>query len=656
MRNGFYAKLAAENIKKNGKTYLPFMLTCIVTVAMFYIVKSLSLNPGLSNMLGGNFMNTTMELGSWVVSVFAVIFLFYTNSFLVKHRKREFGIFHILGMERRHLARVIGWETVYVMIISIVLGIGLGIALDKVMFLFAVRIVGAAVPLGFFLAPQAVSWTVSFFAILFVLIFVNSVRQIWGVNPIALLQAENAGEREPRANWLLTVWGVAALGGGYYIAITAENPIASILMFFVAVLLVIAGTYFLFTAGSIVLLKALRRNKRYYYRTKHFVSVSGMIYRMKQNAVGLANICVLSTMVLVMVSTTTSMMVGMEEIIHNRYPADFVFYAKDEADQNSGRETIRRLQEESGISVTKEWEYSYLAFQGICNEDGYLVLRERARSVEDDTNSLFFVTLEDYNRIMGTEKTLQKDEILLYSNRRDYPYQTIKLFDREYRVVERLEEFVGNGEYEALMSATQYIVVPDRDTLTALYESQRAVLTNLAKEIEWVYGFDTDAGEAGQWDFDSLVRVQPDFGMKMESRIDGRQAFMQINGGLFFIGVFLGSLFIMATVLIIYYKQISEGCDDRNRFEIMQKVGMSRDEVKAAIHSQILTVFFLPLVVAGSHVAAAFPLISRLLALLNLYNLGLYAACTVGCFLIFAFMYVLVYALTSRTYYRIVSR
>lgn len=656
MKNGFYARLAAGNVKKNGKTYTPYMITCIVTVAMFYIVKSLALNPGLSNMVGGNFMNTTMELGSWVVTVFASIFLFYTNSFLVKHRKKEFGIFYILGMERRHLARVIGWETFYVMIVSMVLGLGFGIALDKVMFLLVSKIVGAGVPLGFFLAPEAVAWTTIFFTILFVLIYMNSVRQIRRSDPIELLRSGNVGEKEPKSNWLLTIWGLAALGGGYYIAITTKNPIASVLMFFVAVLLVIAGTYLLFTSGSIALLKALRKNKRYYYRTKHFVSVSGMIYRMKQNAVGLANICILSTMVLVMVSATTSMMVGMEEIIRDRYPADFVFYAEDTASREADMETIRREQEESGLSVTDEWEYSYLGFQGICDGDGYLVLRERARSVEDDTHSLFFVTLEDYNRIMGEEKTLKADEILIYSNRQTYPYESMRLFDRKYRVAEKLDDFIGNGEYESMMSSTQYIVVPDMETLTALYESQREILTGLASEIGWVYGFDTDAGEAEQWEYDARVKSVSDLQVEMESRLDGRQAFLQIVGGLFFIGIFLGSLFVMATVLIIYYKQISEGYDDRNRFVIMQKVGMSHSEVKAAIHSQIVTVFFLPLIVAGIHVTAAFPLISRLLALLNLYNLKLYAACTALCFLVFGVMYIAVYALTSKTYYRIVSR
>ncbi len=660
MKKRFFLKLAAENIKKNGKTYIPYMLTCILTVAMFYIVKSLSLNPGLENMLGGNFLHTTMGLGSGVVSVFAFIFLFYTNSFLVKQRKKEFGVFNILGMERRHLARVVGWETVYVTLIALGLGLLLGVALDKVMFLGVIRIVGAEVPLGFFISPEAVASTVTFFLAIFLLIYANCVRQIRAADPIGLLRAGSEGEREPKANWLLTIWGLAALGGGYYIAVTTQNPIASVLLFFVAVLLVIAGTYLLFTAGSIALLKMLRKNKKYYYRTKHFVSVSGMIYRMKQNAVGLANICILSTMVLVMVSTTASLMAGMEGIIRNRYPWDYVFYFDGEKEEEQeAAETIRRLREQSGLLMTGEWDYTYLAFQAVRDaEDSYQVLRHRARSVEDDTHSLLFVTLDDYNAVTGENRQLGEGEILLYANRQPFHAPVLKIFGREYRVAERLDHFVGNGEYEALLSATQYIVVPDREELEWLHREQEAILMDLASPIGWVYGFDVKAGEEEQLAFYGVLQEQLAgvSGLKTEARADGRAAFLEIDGGLFFIGIFLAILFVMATVLIIYYKQISEGYDDKNRFEIMQKVGMSRSEVREAIHSQVLTVFFLPLIVAGIHVAAAFPLISRLLALLNLYDVKLFALCTAGCFLAFGVMYVIIYILTARTYYRIVSR
>lgn len=659
MKSGFFARLAADNIKKNGRIYLPYMLTCIVTVMMFYMIKSLSLNPGLKGMVGGNFMNNTMGMGSWVVAIFSFIFLFYTNSFLMKQRKKEFGVFHILGMEKRHLSRVAGWENFYVMTVSLLLGTVLGIALDKVMFLAVIRLIGAEVSLGFFISPRALETTVVFFAVTFMLLYLNSVRQIYKADPIELLRAGNMGEKDPKANWLLTILGLASLGSGYYLAVTTTNPIASILTFFVAVLLVIAGTYLLFTAGSIALLKALRKNKGYYYRTNHFISISGMIYRMKQNAVGLANICILSTMVLVMVSSTTAMVAGMDHIVKNRYPADYVFYCeKGEKSIEEHKAEIKRLLKEQGVSVQREWEYRYLAFQAIREEEGYSVLRERARSVEDDTDALFFVPLSDYNAVMGESKSLEPGEIMIYSNRRTFREPVLKLFGREYSVAEKLEGFVGNGRYEALICATLYIVVPDMDTILEIYEAQKQVLTDLAGNIGWVYGFDTDAGEEEQVLLANACMERPGLteGCYLETMLEGKAAFLEINGGLFFIGIFLGILFVMATVLIIYYKQISEGYEDKNRFEIMQKVGLSRSEVKASIHSQVLTVFFLPLAAAGLHVAAASPLIVRLLAILNLYQWELYLVCVVSCFVIFGIMYVLVYALTARTYYRIVSR
>lgn len=663
MRKGFYWKLAAGNIKKNGKTYLPYVLTCVVTVAIFYIMRSLTRNPGLNDLLGGNFIQTMLAMGSAVVGIFAVVFLFYTSSFLMKRRKKEFGLFNILGMERRHLAGVVGWETVYVTLAGLLLGLGLGMALDKVMFLVILRILGREVELGFFVSGQAVGDTVSMFLFVFALIYVNSVWQICRVDPIELLRAGNVGEREPKAKWLLALLGFGFLGGGYYIAITTQNPIASVMMFFVAVLLVIAGTYLLFVAGSIALLKLLRKNKRYYYRTKHFVSVSGMIYRMKQNAVGLANICILSTMVLVMVSTTTSMMLGMENIIRNRYPADFMLYLEGEAGGRTEEiEAVRRLQKERGMAVTKEWTYTYLAFPALREEKGFTVKQDRAYSVEDDTNSLFFMTLSDYNAVMGEEKMLQPGEIMIYSNRQNYDQPTMELFGREYRIAERLTGFVGNGEYEALISATQYIVVPDMETIYELYGKEKEVLGDFARELRCVYSFDTDAGEEEQTAFYHAMQElfsadggYAESGYDLEARVDGRKAFLDINGGLFFLGIFLGTLFIMATVLIIYYKQISEGYEDKKRFEILQKVGMSREEVKSAIRSQVLIVFFLPLLLAGIHVAAAFPLLSRLLALLNLYRTGLYMACTIACFLAFGIMYTCIYGLTAKTYYRIVS-
>lgn len=661
MKKGFFLKLAANNIRKNGKTYVPYLLTCIMTVAMFYILRSLSLNPGLKKMVGGGFLSYIISLGTWIVAIFAFIFLFYTNSFLMKRRKKEFGIFHILGMEKRHLSRVLGWENFYVMLISLAAGLILGIALDKVMFLLIAKVIAGEITLGFFVSAEAVGTTILLFTGIFLLIFLNSVHQIHGANSIELLRAGNVGEREPKTKWIMTILGVGCLGGGYYIAFATENPIESVLMFFVAVILVIAGTYMLFTAGSIALLKALRRKKSYYYKTRHFTSVSGMIYRMKQNAVSLANICILSTMVLVMISSTTSLMVGMEDIIQARYPADFVVYSNEAVPERSEEaiEEIHQLQKEKNLSVTGEMEYTYLAFSAIRDGDTFHVTREGSISMVNSIQNLLFVSLSDYNELTGENKILNDNEIMIYSNRERFEYPTLKLFDKKYTIVEKLDDFIGNGILSANIASSQFVVVPDMENIYELYEQQKEALTDIAGNIRVCYAFYTDAEKEEQEAFYTSLQelfTKQEYQGTVESRCDSRQSFSSLYGGFFFIGIFLGVLFIMATVLIIYYKQISEGYDDKERFGIMQKVGMNREEVRSSIHSQVLTVFFLPLIVAGIHVAAAFPMISKLLEVMNMYNTGLYITCTIVCFLVFTVMYVFIYTLTARTYYRIVSR
>lgn len=618
MKMSFYPKLAAGNMKKNARTYVPYMLTCIITVAMYYIVKSLSQNPGVKEMIGGGYLSELMFIGSHVVALFAVIFLFYTNSFLVKRRKKEFGVFNILGMEKRHLAWVLGWETAYLALGSLVLGLLLGIIMDKAMYLLVGKIIGGGVSLGFFVSARVIGQTVQIFAVIFLLICINAIRQVHVADPIALLQAGNAGEKEPSTRWLLALAGLVSVGGGYYIAVTVSDPLASLLLFFVAVVLVIIGTYLLFTAGSIALLKILRKNRKYYYRTRHFVSVSGMIYRMKQNAVGLANICVLSTMVLVMVSTTTSLMIGMEDVVRERYPADIMVYFKEDAPQGNQAyiEAIRALQRERGLAVKNEMAYLYLGLSA-SNEYKYEESHEiGVTSALDSMDELFLITLDDYNAVMKERKTLEEDEVMVYSNRTSFDIPVFRLLGREYRVAEKLDSFVGNGQYSANISNTIYIAVPDREALLEIYDAQRELLGENARGIRQVYGFDMDADEEEQNAFyNDLLDCMAQNGISAvtEARAEAKSSFISLYGGLFFIGVFLGVLFVMATVLIIYYKQISEGYDDRERFSIMQKVGMSRDEVKSAIHSQVVTVFFLPLIVAGIHVTAAFPLISKLL-------------------------------------------
>ena len=661
MNNRFFPKLAASNIKKNGKAYIPYILSCVMTVAMFYIVKSLSYNPGLKNMVGSSTMMTMMSMCSVMIALFAIIFLFYTNSFLVKRRKKEFGVFNILGMEKSHIAKTMAWENFYVTLISIAGGLVIGIALDKAMFLLIAQVLNEEISLGFFISDKAIISTVVMFCIIFLLILLNSIRQIQTANPIELLTAGNAGEREPKTKWVLTILGLLSLGTGYYIALAIKNPLTALVYFFFAVILVIIGTYMLFTAGSIALLKILRKNKKYYYKTKHFTSISGMIYRMKQNAVGLANICILSTAVLVMVSSTSSLMLGMQDVIATRYPDDFIVYSNETSEERAYEsfDAIRELQEEQNLNVTSEREYRYLVFPAFINGDTFEVTRDANFSSLGNLNNLIFVSLSDYNRVMGTDKTLAEDEILVYSDRLQFNYPTLKIFDREYSVKEKIDEFIGNGLIVAVAANTQFIVLPDGTDIDELYALQKEALSDGASEIQYYYGFNSDADEETQRAFyRTLLEDYVGHGYEgtIESKADSRSEFVGLYGGFFFIGIFLGVLFIMATVLIIYYKQISEGYDDKQRYEIMQKVGMTHQEIKNSIRSQVLTVFFLPLIVAGIHIAVAFPIINKLLALLNLLNVQLFLTCTVVCYVVFAVMYLLIYLLTARTYYKIVSK
>lgn len=632
-----------------------------MTVAMFYIVKSLSYNPGLKNMVGSNTMMTMMSMCSVMIALFAIIFLFYTNSFLVKRRKKEFGVFNILGMEKSHIAKTMAWENFYVTLISIAGGLVIGIALDKAMFLLIAQVLNEEISLGFFISDKAIISTVVMFCIIFLLILLNSIRQIQTANPIELLTAGNAGEREPKTKWVLTILGLLSLGTGYYIALAIKNPLTALVYFFFAVILVIIGTYMLFTAGSIALLKILRKNKKYYYKTKHFTSISGMIYRMKQNAVGLANICILSTAVLVMVSSTSSLMLGMQDVIATRYPDDFIVYSNETSEERAYEsfDAIRELQEKQNLNVTSEREYRYLVFPAFISGDTFEVTRDANFSSLGNLNNLIFVSLSDYNRVMGTDKTLAEDEILVYSDRLQFDYPTLKIFDREYSVKEKIDEFIGNGLIVAVAANTQFIVLPDGTDIEELYALQKETLSDGASEIQYYYGFNSDADEETQRAFyRTLLEDYVGHGYEgtIESKADSRSEFVGLYGGFFFIGIFLGILFIMATVLIIYYKQISEGYDDKQRYEIMQKVGMTHQEIKNSIHSQVLTVFFLPLIVAGIHIAVAFPIITKLLALLNLLNVQLFLTCTVVCYVVFAVMYLLIYLLTARTYYKIVSK
>jgi len=619
-------------------------------------------NSALRTMSGGGSLTVILGLGTIVIGIFAVIFLFYTNSFLIKRRKKEIGLYNILGMEKKHIAKVLAFENLYVAIISLALGLSFGILLSKLMVLALGKMLNFKISFGFEISGIAVVSTLILFVAIFILLLLNNLRQIHLANPIELLRGKQVGEKEPRTKWLLALIGLACLSGGYYISVTTKSPLQAIGLFFVAVILVIIGTYSLFTAGSIAVLKILRKNKGYYYKANHFISVSGMIYRMKQNAVGLANICILSTMVLVMVSTTVSLYIGMEDSLKSMYPKDIQVTGSDISEEDAKELTEVITEITNSHQVEQKDIISYRFMSQMVKSQGNQFLKNDSTS-DPYYNSgvhLFMILLSDYNKLLGETKTLNSDEVFIKYTKNKLTEDMIAFGNEKYHIKEISEVTKDDSFTSEDWVNTYYIILPDMDAFEKI-NKELGIIKDI-NQIPFYYGFDIDAPKEKHLEiYESIqeLRAQEDVELYqkifVQSSESMRDEFLFLYGGLFFLGIFLGTLFLMATVLIMYYKQISEGNDDRERFEIMQKVGMSQEEVKKTIHSQVLMVFFLPIVAAAIHIAFAFNVITKLLAVLGLTNVALFTTCTLVTLGVFIIFYAVVYGLTARTYYRIVK-
>ena len=672
---GLYRRLAWSGIAKNRKFYLPYLLTCIGMTTMYYIIAFLTDNEILLSFRGGEIMQTILMLGTFVIAVFALIFLFYTNSFLIRRRKREFGLYNILGMGKRHLACVVIWEAVFLAGISLAAGLLLGILLSKTAELGMVRLVAAQTDYRLRIEVPAIRETLAVFGVIHLLILLNSLRQIHLTNPLELLRSESAGEKPPKANWVLALLGAVLLGGAYALAVSIEEPVSALLWFFVAVILVILGTYLLFIAGSVALCRLLQKNKRYYYKTNHFVSVSSMLYRMKRNGAGLASICILCTMVLVMVSSTVCLYIGAEDSLVARYPRSLVFRARMGglgAQEAEAAQTVRDFAlaqtEQSGQTASNLLDYRLA--------EGSVYFRgseaDLAGTVPYDSAStlweLRIVPLEDYNRVMGQNVALAPNQALLYTTQvADYDQDVVALQSGvTLTIADRVDSFLPTGDDVANVSPVMYLFVPNFEEVV----SPLLPLTNregsFLMDMNWYFGFDLDGSDqaqialfadvaAGLESLDLSAGEDSYFTVRCECRADQREGFFSLYGGLFFLGILLGIVFLFAAVLMIYYKQISEGYEDQARFDIMQRVGMTRREIRRSINSQILTVFFLPLLTAGVHLAFAFPLIYKMLILFGVMDLHLLILTTASCYLVFAVLYTAVYRITSGAYYGIVS-
>ena len=689
MKTGFFLKLARSNISKNRRFFLPRILSEAGLLCVFYIVFTLRTDERILQLRGGQYIEVFMSIGTAVMMLLSVILLFYINSFLMKQRKREFGVYNILGLEKRHICRVLFHETALSSLASVVLGLAMGTLFYKLCSLLICQLLNAEIILGFyFINAKSLALSGAFFLVLDVVSYGVNCVTIARMKPVEMLSSANVGEREPKVKWPLLVLGVLALGGGYYISLTTQNPLKALVLFFVAVILVIIGTYFLFVAGSIFVLKALKKNKRFYYNKKHMPAVSGLLYRMKQNAVGLASIAILATGVLVMISTTVSLYAGAEETVKRNFPQDYYLSARylqwsDEGrllhSEDMPRETLLRAVEQgakkNGLTI-KEMDFQeYLTVSYIYENDTLTCERVSGNAADNlkGLSVITYITEEMYRSLGGEALNLAKDEIAVCPmdiRQSGFDRPTLTIGEDTYQIKTTIPLFPISSGMEAAATNSYGIVVEDESVLAHIFDQQKAAYGEAASDYTRRIaasfagrGANGDVGEKLERDVEAYLKEaafpqqqEPGEGLTITGNTvwGARESVTAMCGALLFLGIILGLVCLFATVLIVYYKQISEGYEDRARFQIMQKVGMSRREVKSTINSQVLLVFFLPLVVAGMHLAFAFPILEKMLHILFLSSTSLFVACSLVTFGVFAAVYTLIYTATARTYYKIV--
>ena len=653
-KSGFFPRLALVNLVRNGRFYGPYLLSCGMTAAMYYILSYLTRSDIVASVRGAGYLQSLMYLGALVVALFAAVLLLYANSFVMKRRRRELGLYNILGLEKRHIAHLMVWETVYCAAAAILGGLAAGVLLSKLVLLLLLQVSRLPVQYGFEISLPGMANTAALFGILFLLTLVWNLAGLLRSRPVELLHSASAGEREPRTKRLLVVLGAVTLGAGYATALTVADPFTALAYFFLAVVLVMIGTYCLFTAGSIALLKHLRNSPRYYYQPKHFTAVAGLLYRMKQNAVGLANICILSTMVLVTVSTTVSLYAGLEGSLDRMYPHDIDVVQQlegvsPEQEAALNEDTLERVQTaaaEAGRKVELLQWSTLLDTVGWYTGNTFTLTAQEGVSTE-----IQILTADDYDRLTGRTVALGPGQVLVQAENIDLP-ATFYIEDLPFHVAGTITDFprYNNSILISGQAAQLSLVVADETVVSAIN------VRDTSDHREFHVQMDLDGTEAEKQAFvDPLLAADVNDVYSVISRQDNAMDLYTMYGGFLFLGVFLGLLFLLSTVLIIYYKQISEGYEDQRRYQIMQQVGMSPREVRSSIRSQVLLVFFLPLVTAGIHVAAAFPMLCKLLELFNLFDVRLFALCAAGTLLVFCAIYALVYGLTTRTYSRIVG-
>lgn len=667
MKRGLYFNLAFNNIRKNKSTFFPFLVVAIAMVSMFYMMLSISLqSDGLY--YGAGYMSQILFLGVIVIGIVSAIIVLYTNSFLMKQRTKEFGLYNVLGMEKKHIGRVIFWEIAIIAFGGIFIGMVLGIVFSKFLFLVLVNMLGLDSKLPFKVSPGAVGYTLLVFLATFAVDMICNRIRIAVLKPVEMLSETGAGEREPKAKGLVALIGAVSLAVGYYFAVTTKNPLQAMNTFFVAVLCVVVGTYCLFIAGSITLLKLLKKNKKFYYHKTHFVTVSGMIFRMKQNAMGLASICILSTMVIVVLSTTVSLYIGLEDEQRTRYPKDVAieFNAGEDGDEttlmNRGeavRDSAARHAENKNVTIKKEECYTQYVQMGILQGNKVLPVGDAQVGFENNLLMLYVMNLDEYNKMAGTHiKAAAGENIALVNDDTKLESDTLKIVGNTIKFKEKglaVSRFSSNYCQEI------FLLVPDYQSILKIKgmfdSSQKFDKRTISRYVTFDLDGELEAKQAYGKKIRQRLNMDKIEGITLvEDYYSTMQEALGLYASVFFIGIFIGIVFLVATVLIIYYKQVSEGYEDSRNFQIMEKIGLSKHEINKIINSQIRMVFLLPLIVAGMHICFAFPIIKQIMSMMNLTNTKLFVAGVVGTSFVFIIVYLIVYKITSRVYYRLVDQ
>lgn len=673
-----YPKLAWQGIRKNAETYLPYLLMGILMVGVSYIMNYLT-RPALMGALSmGGTTLMVLQMGKIVISVFSVIFLYYCNSFLIRRRMKEFGLYNILGMGKGNIARVMLWETLLTALLVFAGGLLLGLSLSRLVEMALINLLHAdyTVPMELFY-PDGVTWVLLLFGGIYVLILLANLLRMRLSNPVALLKSENTGEKPPKANWFFGLIGLLILLSAYYVAAVSQSPLEALIFFFIAVLMVIVATYLLLVSGSVTLCRMLRRNKRYYYQTRHFISVSAMAYRMKRNGAGMATICILCTMVLVILTSTVCLYGGTDSMVDAICPQDINLTIGLEA--RDGEENWKRLDamqqmaldvtEEMGLTPENITSQRALVATGKVQNGDYGIITD-ADSLKANVLELTVYPLSVYEQATGETVTLADRELLYASFKTNETFSSMSFYgSAPYRMIRAEKELPKRLLSADYRSAWGCLVVFTNDAeafrseITALVgekSGEAMMMDRLALHFDLASEADTDTQEklVKTLRSEAMKLTGKDFygmsSLSVDTRSLCRRDYLSLFGGLFFLGMVLGALFSIAAVLIMYYKQICEGYEDAERFAVMRKVGLTDAEIRRSVNSQVLTVFFAPLLMAGLHMLFAMPMIRLILGAFGLHNDSLFYGIGIGCYVVFAVIYALMYLLTSRRYYRIV--